>query len=136
MDPIPPTDNGETHQTKEPAPTTAPTDTEQHRGKRYDKQTESEDMTKAPTNQAAVEAVAGKATANGADESTPLTIESNNASAATATIVAPTQGSLLNGTKASSERAERNAWSSPGPAAFDFRSTLPRHSVTLPQPIH
>ncbi|KAL8903446.1 MAG: hypothetical protein Q9171_007400 [Xanthocarpia ochracea] len=136
MDPTPPTENGETHQTKEPAPTTAPTDTEQHRGKRYDSQTKSEDMRGAPTHEAAVEVVGGKATASEADESTPLTTESNNASAATATIVAPTQGSILNGIRTSRERAESNAWSSPGPAAFDFRSTLPRHSVTLPHPIH
>ncbi len=136
MDPTTPTENGKTHQTKEPAQATAPTDTEQHRGKRYDNQTKSEDTRKAPKHEAAVEAVAGKATANGADESTPLTTESNNASAAESTIVAPTQGSILNGIKTSSERAERNAWSSPGPAAFDFRSTLSRPSVTLPQPIH
>ncbi|KAL8912321.1 MAG: hypothetical protein Q9172_007519, partial [Xanthocarpia lactea] len=103
MDPAPPTENGKTHQTNEPAPTTASTDTEQHRRTRYDNQTKSEDMRKAPTHEAAVEAVAGKATTNGAAESTPLTTESKNASTATATIVAPTQGSILNGIKTSSD---------------------------------
>ncbi|KAL8926848.1 MAG: hypothetical protein Q9208_002657 [Pyrenodesmia sp. 3 TL-2023] len=44
-----------------------------------------------------------------------------------------TDHSQQNGINGTHEHSERNAWSSPGPAAFDFRS-MPFHSTTLSNP--